>query len=199
MFRTEIFQASLAGEFAQVRQELANGADPNLFHKGQTALMLAAERGHATIVEMLLQNGAAVNAVDTYQRTALHVAVKFGHEACVDVLMRFGASTTIQSSLGGETAMDIAKYRSNAAIQKKLNVTTVTAASPTRSQPPSVLSASVGGQQRLLDSSQTRPTSTVNTNIDATPVAVSYNRKAPAAVHDESIRPEPLLSAAGTH
>ena len=41
---------------------------------GRTALMWAAEKGHAAVVSLLLGQGADLNAADGYGRTALDLA-----------------------------------------------------------------------------------------------------------------------------
>ncbi len=47
------------------RQLLSRGADPNARHRGGwTALHVAAANGHVAIVDLLLQHGADVNALD---------------------------------------------------------------------------------------------------------------------------------------
>ena len=53
------------------------GADVNLVmngthHSGRSALCLAAEHGHAALLELLASRGAEVNAVDPGGETALH-------------------------------------------------------------------------------------------------------------------------------
>lgn len=186
MSRTDIFKAAWTGNVQSVRAELAAGADPNAFHKGQNALMLACEKGHRDVLELLLNNGTKINAVDTYNRTALYLATQFGHLACVSFLLQRGASTEVRSSLGGECPMDIAKMRSNIELQRLLS----------QSPPQSPIQAKVGGKRPVAPAAQPSPqpiAAAVALPDVIAPVALSFNRKAPAPEIDETIRPEPLV------
>lgn len=107
----DIFDACRAGSAADARHALCTGADPNTRHRGQTPLMYAAEGGHTEICRALLDNGAAVNATDSYNRTALHLACKNSRVATARLLMEAGAAADVKSTLGGETAADIARVR----------------------------------------------------------------------------------------
>ena len=44
-------------------------------NKGQTALMLATERTHTTVIELLVEHGSDINAEDEDGDTALHMAL----------------------------------------------------------------------------------------------------------------------------
>ena len=57
----------------------------------KTALMWAANRGHETIVRLLLKKGAAINAINKYGETALIEAAKNGYETIVRLLLEKGA------------------------------------------------------------------------------------------------------------
>ena len=50
-------------------------------------LMLAADQGHGEVVSLLLERGAAVNAVDTKEWTALHWASSNGKAGAVRILL----------------------------------------------------------------------------------------------------------------
>jgi ankyrin repeat protein len=55
---------------------------------GRTVLHVAAEKGHATVVELLLQKGAELDSKDKeYGQTALHVTAENGHEAVLKLLI----------------------------------------------------------------------------------------------------------------
>ena len=54
---------------------------------GETALMLAADKGAAGKVAALLAAGAKVDALDKRGRSALHYAVAGGSPACVQALL----------------------------------------------------------------------------------------------------------------
>ena len=58
-----IFNAADQGNIEAVKKHLANGADVNTHHGGSTALHWAAFKGHKEIAELLIENGADVNAM----------------------------------------------------------------------------------------------------------------------------------------
>jgi ankyrin repeat protein len=53
--------------------------------------MLAAERGHKEVVELLLESGADVNAKSNIGWTALMLAAFNGHKEIVEILKSYGA------------------------------------------------------------------------------------------------------------
>jgi ankyrin repeat protein len=55
--------------------------------EGRTCLLVAAWKGHEEVVSLLLERGAAVNAVDTLQRTALHCAWIIGGPGVLRILL----------------------------------------------------------------------------------------------------------------
>ena len=67
----------------------------------QTALHLAASKGHNTLIEALLSWGAGVNTKDHAGFTPLHIACQEGHLLCVLTLLKPGASLTLPSINGG--------------------------------------------------------------------------------------------------
>ena len=61
----------------------------------ETVLLLAVPGGHMDVVELLLKNGADVNASDeNYGRAALHVASRENHFDVVKLLIQNGADVT---------------------------------------------------------------------------------------------------------
>ncbi|KAL6909249.1 putative ankyrin repeat protein [Trichoderma evansii] len=75
-----------------------------------TALHMAARRGHAELVQLLVDKGARVNAVSKVPTssvsgaTALHWAAQNGHEKVLEILLKNGAEIDLQT-LHGETAL----------------------------------------------------------------------------------------------
>ncbi len=58
-------------------------------HRGTTPLMVACEKGHAAIVDMLLEAGANPLELDAYNcRTCLHYAAINGRASCIELLTR---------------------------------------------------------------------------------------------------------------
>lgn len=69
--------------------------------QGNTAMMGAAQEGHAGAISALADAGAEVNAIDTaYGWTALHQAVYFGHLSAAHRLLDLGASCELEGREG---------------------------------------------------------------------------------------------------
>ncbi len=58
---------------------------------GHTALFCAARRGHAPMIQRLLQSGANPNRCDFLNQTPLHWAAEAGHQAALQALLEGGA------------------------------------------------------------------------------------------------------------
>jgi hypothetical protein len=104
------------GDIDGVRQQLRTGANVNARDQhGQTALMLAAHRGHREMVETLVGAGADLNATAKYNLTALMLAIVAGHATIARFLARAGADLSIRGSgapgFMGKTAYDLAVAR----------------------------------------------------------------------------------------
>ena len=81
------------GDEATAKHLLQQGANLEAVNSSsETALMTAADRGHAAVVQLLLENGAANEAFRTFDlRAPLHFAGSHGHEAVVELLLARGA------------------------------------------------------------------------------------------------------------
>jgi ankyrin repeat protein len=104
------------GDVDAVRELIRAGADVDARDRyGQTALMLAAQRGHHEIVELLVARGAALDVTAKYGLTALMLAIVAGHPAVARVLARAGADLRVQGTgapgFAGKTAYDLAVAR----------------------------------------------------------------------------------------
>jgi ankyrin repeat protein len=79
--------------------------------KGQTALMISAEKGYATILQkIILQNASALNNVDKNGNTALMMAARQGREPIVKMLVESGADINylVPSSEAAASALQAA-------------------------------------------------------------------------------------------
>ncbi|XP_072277282.1 CARD- and ANK-domain containing inflammasome adapter protein-like [Pyxicephalus adspersus] len=86
---TPIHYAIISGNMDIVKSLLKAGKNKNLEDKNiwrKTPLHLAAEHGHSDLVNLLLTNGAAIDALDGNRDTPLHCACKSGHLKCVQTL-----------------------------------------------------------------------------------------------------------------
>jgi ankyrin len=72
---------------------LKEGSDINGANKNaQTPLHLAADDGNSSVVRILLEHGAIVDAIETAAGyTPLHYAAARGHAEACEILIRFGA------------------------------------------------------------------------------------------------------------
>jgi ankyrin repeat protein len=109
-------RAARTGDVEAIDRLIAAGADVNARDRyGQTALMLAAVRGHTAVVERLVAGGADLNHTAKYRLSALMLAAINAHTAVARALVAAGADTTLQGSgapgFAGKTAADLARGR----------------------------------------------------------------------------------------
>ena len=91
--------AARYGDIERLRALLESGSDVNArdrYH--QTALMLAAQGGHAAVVRLLIERGADLNVAAKFSLTALMLAVVGGHAEVVRVLVDAGADLTFRGT-----------------------------------------------------------------------------------------------------
>jgi ankyrin repeat protein len=90
-----VVASTLASQF--IRQELNDGLHGNSKHdRSQVTLFSwAAQYGYVAVVQLLIEEGADVNAKDGGERTALHWAAKNGHEAVARLLIEKGANVNV--------------------------------------------------------------------------------------------------------
>jgi ankyrin repeat protein len=91
--KTNLAVAAMVGDTAEVQRFLKEGSDVNAKDdKGNTALILAVERGHLEVVKLLLENHADVN-VKASGETALDIAQRNRFNEMYTVLRSNGART----------------------------------------------------------------------------------------------------------
>jgi len=73
--------------------------------KDLTPLHMAANNGNSICMDILLKNGAGVNAADDNGITPLHLAAMKDHTECVHLLLAVNADMTIKDK-GGKTALE---------------------------------------------------------------------------------------------
>ena len=99
----ELFDAARKGDVAAVKAALDNGAAVDAtWRYEQTALFIAAGRGHSDVVRLLLERGAKADARDSfYKMTAVIAAAEKGKADIVTMLLDKGAP-------GGESILMMA-------------------------------------------------------------------------------------------
>src|SRR5574343_437266 len=107
------------GQIDLMRLFVSRGADINKLNaNGESAIALAAWRGHLEAVKWLLERGARINAT-ARQWSALHYAVFAGHTAVADYLIEQGADINARSTNGSSVLM-MAVYEGHQDIARKL-------------------------------------------------------------------------------
>jgi hypothetical protein len=106
-----LHRAARMGKDDEIAQCLAQGEDINAIGIRQiSALMIAAQEGHLSTVELLLKAGVDIGIAPRHQRTALHLAAQQGHLAVVQTLVAHGADVNARSTGGFTPAMDAARF-----------------------------------------------------------------------------------------
>jgi uncharacterized protein len=105
-----VADAAMRGDRDAVRSLLKQGGDVSAAHgDGMTPLHWAAERGDATMAEMLLYAGANVAAVTRIgQYTPLHLASRAGSAAVVRALIAAGADVKARTTPSAVTPLHLA-------------------------------------------------------------------------------------------
>ena len=85
-----------------------------------TALVEAARRGQAAVVESLLANGADVNAAQGDGITALHAAAENGHADVTSLLISAAAELEAATRIGQYTALHLASRRGHGRVVELL-------------------------------------------------------------------------------
>jgi ankyrin repeat protein len=103
-----LHQAVLTGDRPAVRRLIQSGADVNAANRyGVTALLLAAQRGHADLIDVLLKAGASVKAAEAKLpegQTLLMHASRTGNIASMKALIASGSSVNARETRTGTTA-----------------------------------------------------------------------------------------------
>ena len=108
-FLNTFFIAIRKGDLHQLRNALAEGADPNSRDEYDlTALMWSARKGHFDIFSELLKAGADLNAIDATKRTFLHHCVLFKKHDFLREALGISGVFLDAADMHGFTALDVA-------------------------------------------------------------------------------------------
>jgi ankyrin repeat protein len=98
----DIHQAAIDGDIQAVKQHIAAGTDLNAMDSSTYhPLHFSAREGHKEVVELLIANGARVNAWSRYG-TPLDKAVDKGRTEIADLLRKHGAKTAEELKAEGK-------------------------------------------------------------------------------------------------
>ena len=101
-FRNEMLHVAARKRFPRAAEVLLlAGAQVEAPLQGKTPLIVSAEMGDNTMVLLLLEKGADIEAKTSDGRTALHRAAENGHEAAVRVLLEHRADVEAKDKDGG--------------------------------------------------------------------------------------------------
>ncbi len=104
---TQLIDAASAGNTFEVEWCLGAGAQINAIARSMTALMAAAEHGHAQTVRFLIASGAPLDTRSPLKNTALIYAAIDNRTEVVDILIKAGADIYCQNYYGN-TALFLA-------------------------------------------------------------------------------------------
>jgi ankyrin repeat protein len=104
-----LMMAALRGHADLARKLIARGADVN--KTGWTPLHYAATHGHLSIMQMLLDEHAYIDAESPNGTTPLMMAAHYGTPEAVKLLLEAGADASLKNQLG-LTASDFARRAS---------------------------------------------------------------------------------------
>ena len=113
--KPSIHEAAFDGNIEAVKQHIAGGTDVNARDDyGRTPLHDAAIRfwNSQKYIELLIDNGADVNAMRGGGGTPLSYAASWGHEEIVELLIANGADVNVKDAFS-ETPLDVATHPDN--------------------------------------------------------------------------------------
>ena len=110
----ELMAAAAQGDTNRIRQLIPKiDVNARFGGDGETALHRAAARGHLSAVNLLVDHGANVNAVDEQGATPLLAATYSSHKEVVVFLLQRGATVDAQEKRHGFTPLIQAVARNN--------------------------------------------------------------------------------------
>ena len=107
----ELIQAAEVGDHERIASLLRLGDNVNRAYQSvynEMALWNASLNGHRECIELLLDSGANVNAMDANGNTCLMLSAQHGHHDCVQLLLEKGANVNLYDQVSGRNAVYLA-------------------------------------------------------------------------------------------
>ena len=119
---TALMKAVRNNNISCVRQMIQEGANVDELDSNQDApLVIAAYEGRTEILQLLLEAGADVHAVDpSMKATALHAAAYAGRTEAVKLLIQYKIDIDRQGPYNGYTALHDAIWQNNIGVVRSL-------------------------------------------------------------------------------
>ena len=109
---SQLVQAVLDDDFAQVRALIASGVDVNAKDDGGYTPLHMASGARPEITIALLEAGADVHMKDSDDMTPLHTLASYGKPIIVKALLEAGADVNVKDSRYGLTPLHVAAWHS---------------------------------------------------------------------------------------
>lgn len=117
-----LLEAVLGGSCGRTKALLSDGSADvdHLDPDGFTPLMVAAERGHAGVAQILLDGGADVSIVEHDGFNALHIAAQSGRLSVAKMLVEAGTDLAATTTAQRFTALHLAAHENRSEVIKAL-------------------------------------------------------------------------------
>ena len=111
-----LYVAAVEGNPEMCKYLISTGGNVNVAHYSYlswTPLHVAANNGHASVIDVLIQNGADTETRDSNGDTPLCLAAQNGHTKVCERLIQNGAKIDAQNRKNGRTALHVAAVHGN--------------------------------------------------------------------------------------
>lgn len=121
---TEVYEAVEQNDIARIKELLAEGADVNKQQPEtrHSALHIAIIKRSMKIAQLLVEEGANVNARNKTKSTPLHVAAMYGHDDIVMYLLSKGANVEAKESRGQTPLMIACTYKPSSGRESVIDI-----------------------------------------------------------------------------